>query len=312
MRFKSTATIAFVALTLLISSCKAGMYSSNGLLQELDKYCTAKGQESLDKTQSYSRVESFFSPSLKTCVRVEVQSDDVEWRYEILDITHGFFNPPRLVKHSHPLDVTHTESGRNSYASTDGYWKATDGSHGKKFDSNVAVKLSCDHGELLCKESQASIFAGVIQADLVEYKVSSWTADGVVAENDDDDSSKCPLGHRLTIDFKSNSVIEVDSLKTAKPECEGVSRADSYTLLGGRAEIAGWDSVFYCGKDGINNAVTSKVIALNGDVIEHPYSDYMDDGSGGPPAHNEAPAHPVTQTDCQNALDKKLKELHGD
>jgi hypothetical protein len=311
MSFKSTAAIAFVALVLLISSCKAGLYSSNGLLQELNQYCTAKGQASLDKTQSYSRVESFFSPALKTCVRVEVESDDVEWRYEILDVTHGFFNPPRLVKYPHPLNVTHAESGRNSYASADGYWKAMDNRPGKSFESNVAAKLSCDRGELLCKESEASILIS-IEANLIEYKVSSWTADGVVAENDDDDSSKCPLAHRLTIDFKGNSVIEVDSPKTAKPECEGVSGATSYTLQGGRAEISGWNSIFYCGKDGINNAVTSKVIALNGDVIEHPYSDYMDDGSGGPPAHNEAPANATTQTDCEKALEKKLKELHGE
>jgi len=37
MNFKRTSAIALVAFFLLISSCKSGMYSSNGLLQELNK-----------------------------------------------------------------------------------------------------------------------------------------------------------------------------------------------------------------------------------------------------------------------------------
>lgn len=90
MNFKRTSAMAFVVFSLLISSCKSGLYSSNGLLQELNKYCTARGQVSLDKTQSYSRVESFFSPSLKTCVQIEVESSDKEWEYDVLDITHPF------------------------------------------------------------------------------------------------------------------------------------------------------------------------------------------------------------------------------
>ena len=74
----------------------------------------------------------------------------------------------------------------------------------------------------------------------------------------------------------------------------------------------GNNSIFSCSKDGINNAVTSKVNALNGDVIEHPYTDYLDDGSGGPAATVKTPAHPFTQADCEKALDKKLEELRGE
>src|ERR1039457_1891085 len=107
MNVNRTSTIAFIAFSILISSCKSGMYSSNGLLQELNKYCTARGQESLDKTQSYSRVEPFFSPSLRTCVQVTVESDDKSWEYDVLDITHGFLNAPKLIKSPHPLTVIH-------------------------------------------------------------------------------------------------------------------------------------------------------------------------------------------------------------
>jgi hypothetical protein len=74
----------------------------------------------------------------------------------------------------------------------------------------------------------------------------------------------------------------------------------------------GYDSIFSCSKDGINNAVTSKVNALNGDVIEHPYTDFLDDGSGGAAATNKTPAHPFTQAGCERALDKKLTELRGE
>jgi hypothetical protein len=179
------------------------------------------------------------------------------------------------------------------------------------------VSLSCDRGELLCKESQASIFGGLVSANLVEYKVSSWTAERIVADNDDDDDSllsRCPTGHRLTVDLTTNSVIVVDYPTTSsdKPECKAVNSASSYTLQGGSMGILGDSSIFNRSKFGINNTVTSKVEALNGDVIQHPYTDYLDDGSGGPAATNKTPAHPFTQADCEKALDKKLDELRGE
>jgi hypothetical protein len=284
------------------------------LLLGLNNYCSAKGQDSFDKTQSYSRVESFFSPSLKTCVQVQVESGDKDWEYEVIDITHGFLNAPMLVKSPYPLSVSHYEYGKYAHALAEGYWKEMDDSPGKKLVSNVAVSLSCDRDERLCKESQASIFGGLVSANLVEYKVSSWNAERIVADNDDDSSRRCPTGHRLTIDLKSNSVIAVDYPTTSsdKPECKAVNSASSYTLQGGSLGIMGFNSIFSCSKDGINNAVTAKVNALNGDVIKHPYSDFLDDGSGGPAATTKTPTHPFTQADCEKALDKKLKELRGE
>jgi hypothetical protein len=210
--------------------------------------------------------------------------------------------------------VSHHEYDRFAYASAEGYWKAMDDSPGKQLVSNVAVKISCERDERLCKENDAAIFMGLVKPDLVEYKISSWTEEGIAADNDDDDLSNCPLGHRLTLDFKGNSVIVVDYPTTAsdKPECKAVNSASSYTLQGGNMGYMGNNSIFSCSKDGINNAVTSKVNALNGDVIEHPYTDYLDDGSGGPAATVKTPAHPFTQADCEKALDKKLEELRGE
>jgi hypothetical protein len=52
MNFKRTSTIAFVAFSILISSCESDMHSSNELLQQLNRYCVSKGQANLDKTQS--------------------------------------------------------------------------------------------------------------------------------------------------------------------------------------------------------------------------------------------------------------------
>jgi hypothetical protein len=315
MNITRTSSIAFVAFSLLLSSCRSGINSSSGLLQELNKYCTARGQQSLDKSQSYSRVESFFSPTLKTCIQIQVQSGDKDWDYAVLDLTHGFLNAPKLVKSPRPLHVTHHEFHQDlAYASAEGYWKEMDDSPGKQLVSNVAVKIDCERDELLCKESQASVFYGLVKPDLVEYKVFSWNANGIVAETDSDGFSQCPKGHRLTVDFNSNTVIVVDYLKAPsdKPECKADSSPNSYTLQGGSIGILGSNYIFSCSKDGINNAVTSKVEALDGDVIEHPYTDYLDDGSGGPAATNKTPARPFAQADCERALDKKLKELHGE
>jgi len=313
MNSKCLSAMASVALTLSVASCDSGMDSSNRLLQDLNTYCTSRSQESLDKSQSYSRVESFFSPALKTCVQVEVEGDK-NWEYEVLDITHGFLSAPRLVKSPYPLQVSHYEYGRYAHASAEGYWKEMDDSPGKKLISSVAVSIKCDRDERLCKESQASIFGGLVSANLVEYKVSSWSAEHIVADNDDDSSSRCPTGHRLTVDLKSNNVIVVDypTVPSDKQECKAVNSASSYTLQGGSIGIMGQNSIFSCSKFGINNAVTSKVNALNGDVIEHPYTDFLDDGSGGPAATNKTPAHPFTQSDCEKALEKKLKELRGE
>jgi hypothetical protein len=311
MNLKCVSAMAFVAFSLLISSCKRD--SPTGLLQDLNKYCAAKGQASLDKSQSYSRVETFFSPSLKTCAQIQVQSSEKYWEYEISDITHGFLNGPKLVKSPSPLQVSHFEDGKYyAHASAEGYWKEMDQSPGNKLIGNVAVSLSCDRDERLCKESQALVFGGLVSPNLVEYQISSWTANQIVADNDESDFNKCPMGHRLTVDFKSNSVVVVDYLKVDKPDCKAVSSPSSYALQGGSIGIMGSSTIFQCTKDGISSAVTSKVNALNGDVIEHPYSDYMDDGSGGPDAGVKTPAHPFTQADCERALDKKLRELRGE
>lgn len=278
----------------------------------MNQYCNAKGQASLDKTQSYSRVETFFSPILKTCVQVQVTSGEY-WLYEVLDITHGFLNAPKLVKSPYPLTVNHYEYGQYAMASAEGYWKEMDESPGKGLVSNIAVKIKCERTEKQCIESQASIFGGLVSADLVEYRVSSWKNGIIVANNDDNDFGKCPVGHRLTLDYLSNTVTVVDySLAPSTAKDCLITSPNSYTLQGGLLGFEGTDAIFSCSKEGISNAVTSKVNALNGDVIEHPYSDYRDDGSGGPAATNKTPSHPFTEADCQKALDKKLKELRGE
>ena len=59
---------------------------------------------------------------------------------------------------------------------------------------------------MICTESQATVVLGELKADFVEYDISSWTEDGVVADNEGD----CGIGHRLSLDFKSNSVTVTD------------------------------------------------------------------------------------------------------
>jgi hypothetical protein len=138
-----------------------------------------------------------------------------------------------------PLTVDHIENppGYESYdwALTDGFWKSTSTSKDKQLVEVIAVKISCDREEKKCREADASMFLGVLDAQLTEYEVASWTKDGIVA----DDSDKCNR-HTLAIDFKANSVTVTDyPLKQSRGDsvCKPLHDAYSYALHGGQLQL---------------------------------------------------------------------------
>lgn len=158
---------------------------------------------------------------------------------------------------------------------------------------------------------------GVLQADTEEYEISSWTDGGI--EADDAGAGRCGIGHRLSIDFATNSVVvtdyptKVDNSNPKNPflSCKAIQSANSYALHGGSLIFSGQNELFDCSSDGVNNAILSKVIAFHGDVSDTSYSLWMDNGEGGPAATIKTPPKPYTRSDCERATAKKLEELRG-
>ncbi len=145
-----------------------------------------------------------------------------------------------------PLSVYHHESrARNSgYAGAEGFWQSTSPSKDKQLVFPVAVKISCTRYNENCTESEASVVFGVLKADLLKYEIMSWTEQGVVA--DDTDEGNCGIGHRLSLDFQSNSVTVTDYPKkvTSSENCRPFQDANSYALQGGNLVLdppATWD-----------------------------------------------------------------------
>src|SRR5580704_8996006 len=70
-------------------------------------------------------------------------------------------------------------------ASAEGFWQSTSSSKDKQMAFPVSVTIECTRSEKSCTESEASIVLGVLKADLLEYDISSWTDDGIVADDND-------------------------------------------------------------------------------------------------------------------------------
>ncbi len=144
---------------------------------------------------------------------------------------------PRWVRMEVPLHVGHDES--IGWASAEGFWQSTSSSKDMQLAYPIAAKITCDRDEKICREVDACLLTfilpgGSLHADSADYTVSTWSGTGIVA--DDIDPSPCGIAHRLTIDFKSNSVIVTDyPTKTNVPKsCNKASQnADSYALHGG-------------------------------------------------------------------------------
>ena len=127
------------------------------------------------------------------------------------------------------------------YASAEGFWQSTSSGKDKQLAFPIAISIGCTQSKMTCTESQASVVLGLLKADLVEYDISSWAEDGVVADNE----GSCGIGHRLSLDFKSNSVTVTDYPKRVLGgDCQPFRDANSYVLHGGGLMMippATWD-----------------------------------------------------------------------
>jgi hypothetical protein len=302
--------VLFSVIALFCSACKRVTTPvPNSHHAEMDAYCTDGGKEYLSDSEKVSQVKAFYSWKIHTCVQIEEDSAGSGWSYELRDVSQGFLRGPQTVRNEMPLKVYHYDYSDFKTVSAEGFWVSTDTSKDKQLVQQIAAKIDCDSSERTCKEHDAELFRGLLHPESEEYKVTKWDGTGVVA--DDDEGGNCNLGHRLAVDFASNSIVVTDyPLKTGgRADCKAFQKANSYSLHGGSIGIMGTDSIFSCTKEGINNVILSKVNELHGHVIDKPYSDWMDNGEGGPPATLKTPDHPFSQADCKRAMDKMVSEL---
>ena len=71
----------------------------------------------------------------------------------------------------------------------------------------------------------------------------------------------------------------------------------------------GWNKLLHCDLDGADSVAMDKVRARRGYVFNLPYSEYVDDGFGGPPRCLKTPDQPYTRGDCQRVFDRWIRVL---
>jgi hypothetical protein len=305
----------FLTVVLAVLSCGSclAQQTQNALQTQLDRYCEQRGKEQIGNDDKPLRVEAFFSPRINTCVQLEVSGDPKYWHYTISDITNGFMRGPKWTKTEIPLTVFHDD--QVGMASAEGYWVSTDSNPDKQLVGQTAVKIECTQYDHVCRENDASMLMGMLEADTEEYEISSWTNSGI--EADETGTGNCGIGHKLSIDFASNSVVVTDyptKIENSNPKnsllsCKAFQNANSYALHGGSLIYYGQNLLFDCSSDGVNNAILSKVMDFHGDVSDKGYSLWMDNGEGGQPATMKTPPKSYTRNDCERLTQKKLEEL---
>jgi hypothetical protein len=302
--------LSFIVLLSSASKRACAQTSPDSRQADMDAYCAERGNEGIVSDEKPSEVRAFYSWKIHTCVQIEVNTAGPEWGYGLRDVSQGFLRGPEYVTTDLPLHVYHYDyNGGYKTVSADGFWKATDTSKEKQLVSLIAAKIHCDNSSMTCEEHDAQLFGGLLSADSQEYKITRWDGNGLLA--DDEDGGNCGLGHRLAIDYASNSVIVTDYPMKAggNADCKAFQNANSYALHGGIIGIMGVDTIFQCTKDGLSRAVIAKVNALHGHVADKPYAEWMDDGKDGSPSTNKTPDHPYTQMACKQAMNKMVAQL---
>ena len=67
--------------------------------------------------------------------------------------------------------------------------------------------------------------------------------------------------------------------------------------------------IFACNAHGVFNTLLDKVEAHDGYIDNVTYSEWQDDGNGGPPATIKTPTQRTTREDCEKLFRKKLQEV---
>jgi hypothetical protein len=309
MREGFFATIFSLAMVFLCGNPQInGQNATSDTLQSrLDRHCASVGKDRLDGREKLVRVEAFYSWKINTCVQIEV--DDRSWSYTLRDVSNGFFRGPEWIKTESPLKIFHDE--RIGWASAEGFWRSTDPSKDKQLVGQNAAKIVCYRGDSICRELDAQVQLGILYPDSREYPISTWTSEGIVA--DDTDEGACAIGHRLSVDFKSNSVLVTDYPKKVggSDDCKVFQNANSYSLQGGKLMLYENNEIFGCTRSGANSAILAKVSEFHGAIADKTYRLWLDNGEGGMPATLKTPPHPYTRSDCERLMEKKLSELKG-
>ena len=172
------------------------------------------------------------APEVKRAAQVETSVEKPSQETEIRN-AHAV-DSPRWTKTEIPLRVFHEKIGAYESARASGFWQTTSGSKDKQLVFPIAVEIACDHDEKVCREADATVEMGILRSEMLEYDVTSWTDDGIVA--DDSDEGDCGIGHRLAVNFSSNSVTATDYPKKVSndPNCKALQDASSYSLRGGQ------------------------------------------------------------------------------
>jgi hypothetical protein len=149
-------------------------------------------------------------------------------------------NLPRWTITDTGTAVLHDPYPDNGYLVVDGFWVPTSADKGKQLPFPMAVEITCDRLEGICRENQAKVsFSALIPSEEV-YTISSWSQTSVVA---DSESGICHIGHRLTVSLKTKGVTVVDYPTAIKandnPLCKPLQDANSYVLHDGAITLNG-------------------------------------------------------------------------
>jgi hypothetical protein len=136
----------------------------------------------------------------------------------------------KWTKIEFPLGVFHRESTatNSEYAWSEGFWQSTSFDKGRQVNVPEAVFIMCKQTARTCQESVAGVSAGLLQPILKEYDITSWTADGISA----DQRELCGVGYRLWLDFKGNSVIRTPYPMKGGGSCSIFHDPKAYLLRG--------------------------------------------------------------------------------
>ncbi|MCA1807814.1 MAG: hypothetical protein LC687_08220, partial [Actinobacteria bacterium] len=70
--------------------------------------------------------------------------------------------------------------------------------------------------------------------------------------------------------------------------------------------------LLHCDPDGVDSVIVEQVRKYRGDIWNVTYSEWLDDGYGGPPRALKTPARPYTREQCTTVYKKWMKYLRSD
>jgi hypothetical protein len=303
------AGVLSVAALLALAGCSSFIGGYDRHQAEMDAYCSTLAQENADPNDH--SVETFFSWKIHTCVQVEVDKVAKYWRYNLVDVSHGFLRAQPIVRID--TDITLLDTLSDGVEIISGHWVPTQSTKGNQLPSDVEANIECDRGARMCRESDGEIFGGELYSSARDYRISLWDRHGIVADGYDDE--QCGVNHRLIVNVEGRSVILSDYPKkiTTDPNCNALQAAHTSVLKGGGI-MAGYTTgeIFSCFQEGVSSAIIAKVNQFKGKVSDKDYDLWMDDGEGGRPARSAKPSRMFSQADCDRAMQKKIAELKGD